>query len=82
MPIMYILNLSLLPRHIYADAAEAFYYRAELLKHQNRRAEAKKDYLKALELIPGDLRYSSGYAIFLYENNKHKEAVSLINMFK
>ena len=60
-------------------AAEAFYHRAELIKLQNRRSDARGDFSAALEIAPDNVQYMSGYAIFLYENQQHKDAISYLD---
>ena len=62
-----------------ADVANAFFYRAEVLKYQNRRKDAEKDYLKALDLSKDNILFTSGYSVYLYESGKYKDAIALID---
>ncbi len=61
------------------NIASAYYYRAELRKLQNNRSEAKKDFEQALKLMPEEVMFLSGYAIYLYENEMLKECISMVN---
>ena len=60
-------------------AAEAYFYRAETHKLQNRRTESRLDFLEALKMEPENLQFLSGYAIFLYENEKLKDCIATVD---
>ncbi|MBQ9394524.1 MAG: hypothetical protein IJU23_03275 [Proteobacteria bacterium] len=59
--------------------AEAYFFRAELSKYQNRRNETDEDYRMAIKFMPEEIRYYKGYSIFLYENELLKKCVDMIN---
>ena len=61
------------------DASEAFYHRAGIVKFQNRRPDAQRDFNMALELEPENVEYMSGYAIFMYESQQHKAAIDYLD---
>ncbi len=61
------------------DAAEAFYHRAEIIKLQNRRSDAQRDFNTALELEPDNAIYMAGYAVFMYESQQLKSAIEYLD---
>ena len=61
------------------DASEAFYHRAGIVKFQNRRPDAQRDFSTALELEPENIEYMAGYAIFMYESQQHKAAIEYLD---
>lgn len=60
------------------DAARAYYYRAELVKLRPNRAEADKDYQEAIALDPDTDEYKNSYIVYLYESEKLKSALQMI----
>ncbi len=60
-------------------AAQAYFYRAEIRKMQNRRSETKQDYLEAIRLSHKDIHFLGGYSIFLYENELLKDCIETVN---
>lgn len=60
------------------DAARAYYYRAELVKLRPNRADANKDYQEAIALDPDNDEYTNSYIVYLYESEKLKSALQMI----
>jgi tetratricopeptide (TPR) repeat protein len=68
--------------HDPANLPEAYFRRAEIKKLQNRRTEARQDYLKALELMPESVEYLTGYSIYLYENEILGECIDHVTQIE
>ncbi|MBO4350982.1 MAG: tetratricopeptide repeat protein, partial [Proteobacteria bacterium] len=60
-------------------AAQAYFYRAETHKFQNRRTESRLDFVEALDMEPENLQFLSGYAILMYENEKLKDCIETVD---